>query len=81
MNPIPTLERTTTDTQCRECRHMRPDDGGASWCYSPQIMKAQNGRGTRCIFERDSYEPDMKARADAAITKCGPSAANFERKA
>jgi hypothetical protein len=69
---------TTTDSLCRDCAHMRPDADGGRWCYAPQIIKA-NGRGTRCIFERDSYPETDRSHANGT-GKCGPQALNMTRK-
>lgn len=68
---------TTTDALCRDCAHMREEDGGR-WCHSPQIIKHQ-GRGTRCVFERDSY-PEPERKHDAGTGKCGPAHVNFKRR-
>jgi hypothetical protein len=70
---------TTTDALCQDCAHMRPDGDGGRWCHSPQILKAQNGRGTRCIFERDGF-PEPERKHEAGNGKCGPSHLNFKRK-
>jgi hypothetical protein len=57
---------------------MQADADGNRFCFSPQIMKAQ-GRGTRCIFERDSFpEPDRSH--PEGTGKCGPQHLNFKRK-
>jgi hypothetical protein len=69
---------TTTDALCRDCAHMRPDEDGGRWCYSPQILKAQ-GRGTRCIFERDNFSEPERSH-DNGTGKCGPQHLNFKRK-
>ena len=69
---------TITDALCRDCAHMRPDGDGGRWCYSPQIIKAQ-GRGTRCIFERDGF-PETERSHDTGTGKCGPRHLNFQRK-
>ncbi len=63
---------------CRDCAHMRPDEDGGRWCYSPQILKAQ-GRGTRCIFERDGFVEADRSHA-AGTGKCGKMHVNFQRK-
>jgi hypothetical protein len=69
---------TTTDSLCRDCAHMQADADGNRFCFSPQIMKA-NGRGTRCIFERDSFrEPER--RLENGTQKCGRGFFNFKRK-
>jgi hypothetical protein len=70
---------TTTDALCRDCAHMRPDHDGGRWCYSPQILKAENGRGTRCIFERDGYPEPMRSHADGT-GKCGKMHVNFKHR-
>jgi hypothetical protein len=69
---------TTTDALCRDCAHMRPDEDGGRWCYAPQIIKAQ-GRGTRCIFERDNFFEKERNR-EKGTEKCGPNAKNFNRR-
>jgi hypothetical protein len=70
---------TTTDALCRECQHMRVYDDGSRWCHSPQIHAAQNGRGTRAIFERDSF-PETGRDHKAGTGKCGPLHLNFKRR-
>jgi hypothetical protein len=57
---------------------MRPDHDGGRWCYAPQIIKAQ-GRGTRCIFERDNF-PEPQRSLDAGTQKCGRGFFNFKRR-
>ena len=69
---------TTTDALCRDCKHMRPDADGGRWCYSPQIL-AHQGRGTRCIFERDSY-PEPERSHQRGTGKCGTTHLNFQRR-
>lgn len=69
---------TTTDALCRDCAHMRTQEDGGRWCHAPQLLKAQ-GRGSRCIFERDGYpEPDRSH--DKGTGKCGPFHINFQRR-
>lgn len=68
---------TTTDALCRDCKHMRHDEDGGRWCYSPQIIKLQ-GRGTRCIFERDGF-PEPERSHQNGTGKCGPSHLNFAK--
>jgi len=70
---------TTTDALCRDCAHMRTYDDGSRWCHSPQIHKAQNGRGTRCVFEVDHY-PETGRSHEAGTGKCGPTKRNFKRR-
>jgi hypothetical protein len=62
------------DILCRKCQHMRPDKDGSPWCYSPQLLRYQNGRGARCIFERDGFN---EGRNTPEIHKCGRAADNF----
>jgi hypothetical protein len=69
---------TTTDALCRDCAHIRHDADGGRWCHSPQIIAAQ-GRGTRCIFERDSY-PEPERSHDKGTRKCGPRHLNYRRR-
>lgn len=69
---------TTTDALCRDCAHIRHDSEGGRWCHSPQIIAAQ-GRGTRCIFERDSY-PEPERSQDKGTGKCGPRHLNYRRR-
>jgi len=69
---------TTTDALCRDCAHMQADAEGNRFCFSPQILKAQ-GRGTRCIFERDGFPEPERSQA-AGTRKCGKLHLNFKRK-
>lgn len=75
MNDSPS---TTTDALCRDCAHMRPDDDGGRWCYSPQIIKLQ-ARPTRCIFERDNFVESERSH-DKGTGKCGPAHLNWKRR-
>jgi len=68
---------TTTDTLCRDCAHMR-EDGDGRWCHSPQILKHQ-GRGTRCIFEIDTF-PEPRRTLETGTQKCGRGFFNFKRR-
>lgn len=70
---------TTTDALCRDCAFMRTYDDGSRWCHSPQIHKAQNGRGTRCVFERDSFREPERNSANGT-GKCGQMHLNFKRR-
>jgi len=72
------IETTTTDALCRDCAHIRYDSEGGRWCHSPQIIKAQ-GRGTRCVFEVDSY-PEPERSAENGTGKCSPAHLNFKRR-
>lgn len=67
-----------TDALCRDCAHLMPDDEEGSWCQSPQIMKYQ-GRGTRCIFERDGF-PEPERSHGNGTGKCGKMHVNFVRR-
>lgn len=69
---------TTTDAICRDCQHMHTSEDGGRWCHSPQILKHQ-GRGTRCIFERDGY-PEPERNTAKCTGKCGPQHLNFKRR-
>lgn len=69
---------TTTDSLCRDCEHMRPDEDGGRWCWSPQLIALQ-GRGTRCVFERDSF-PEPERTHSSGTGKCGQQALNFKRR-
>lgn len=69
---------TTTDTLCRDCEHMRPDEEGGRWCWSPQLLALQ-GRGTRCVFERDNYPEPERSHVNGT-RKCGPQSLNFKRR-
>jgi len=69
---------TTTDALCRDCAHMRHDAEGGRWCWSPQLVRLQ-GRGTRCIFERDNYPEPERSHADGT-GKCGVAHLNFTRR-
>ena len=69
---------TTTDLLCRDCAHMRLADDGGRWCWAPQLVKLQ-GRGTRCVFERDTY-PEPHRSHDNGTGKCGPGFMNFKRR-
>ena len=66
-----------TDALCRNCAHLRTGADQIDRCYSPQILTAQNGRGTRTIFERDGCE---EGRGDGDRRKCGKSGTNFVRR-
>lgn len=68
---------TTTDALCRDCAHMREEDGGR-WCHSPQIIKAQ-GRPSRCVFERDNFVEHGRSH-EKGTGKCSVSAINFKRR-
>ena len=54
-------------------------DDGSRWCHSPQIHKAQNGRGTRCVFERDSFVETGRSHENGT-GKCSVGALNFKRR-
>jgi hypothetical protein len=69
---------TTTDALCRDCAHMQADADGNRFCFSPQIMKA-NGRGIRCVFERDAFVETDRSHPDGT-GKCGPQHLNFKRR-
>lgn len=69
---------TTTDALCRDCAHMRTQEDGGRWCHAPQLLKAQ-GRGSRCIFEVDSFEEPERSAAKGN-GKCGRDFANFVRR-
>lgn len=69
---------TTTDALCRDCAHMHTSEDGGRWCHSPQILKHQ-GRGTRCIFEVDSF-PESRRTLEDGTQKCGRGFFNFKRR-
>ena len=69
---------TTTDLLCRDCAHMRLADDGGRWCFSPQLLKLQ-GRGTRCIFEIDSFAEPHRT-LENGTQKCGRVFFNFKRR-